>query len=100
LLGYLAATIEFVRAFLQQHLPLIKLVAPDGTYLLWLDCRAMELNDKELESFFVQQAGVGLSPGRMFGEQGSGFMRMNIAAPRSVVTEALERIARAERLRN
>jgi cystathionine beta-lyase len=99
LLDYLAATIEFVRVFLQQHLPLIKLIEPEGTYLLWLDCRAMELNDKQLESFFVQQAGVGLSPGRMFGEQGSGFMRMNIAAPLSVITEALEKIALAERLR-
>lgn len=99
LLDYLAATYQFVRTFLQQHLPLIKLIAPEGTYLLWLDCRAMGLNDKQLERFFVQQAGVGLSPGIIFGEQGSGFMRMNIAAPRSVIAEALEKIARAERLR-
>jgi cystathionine beta-lyase len=99
LLDYLEATYQFVRTFLQQHLPLIKLVAPEGTYLLWLDCRAMGLNDKQLKQFFVQQAGVGLSPGIIFGEQGSGFMRMNIAAPRSVIAEALEKIARAERLR-
>ena len=88
-----------VREFLQQHLPLIKLTASEGTYLLWLDCRPMGLDDKQLERFFVQQAGVGLIPGIIFGEQGSGFMRMNIAAPRSVIAEALEKIARAERLR-
>ena len=99
LLDYLEATYQFVRTFLQQHLPLIKLIAPEGTYLLWLDCRAMGLSDKQLKQFFVQQAGVGLSPGIIFGEQGSGFMRMNIAAPRSVIAEALEKIARAERLR-
>ncbi len=99
LLDYLEATYQFVRTFLQQHLPLIKLIVPEGTYLLWLDCRAMGLNDKQLKQFFVQQAGVGLSPGIIFGEQGSGFMRMNIAAPRSVIAEALEKIARAERSR-
>ena len=57
------------------------------------------VDDKQLERFFVQQAGVGLIPRIIFGEQGSGFMRMNIAAPRSVIAEALEKIARAERLR-
>jgi cystathionine beta-lyase len=99
LIAYLAATYEFVHTFLRQHMPLIKLTKSEGTYLLWLDCRAMGLNDQQLKQFFVQQAGVGLSPGIIFGEQGSGFMRMNIAAPRSVITEALEKIASAERSR-
>ncbi|HTN93241.1 MAG TPA: PatB family C-S lyase [Gallionella sp.] len=99
LLSYLAATYRFVREFLQQHLPLIKLAEPEGTYLLWLDCRAMGLDDDQLKQFFIQQARVGLSPGIAFGEPGSGCMRMNIAAPRSVIAEALERIARAERSR-
>jgi cysteine-S-conjugate beta-lyase len=99
LLEYLGETCLFVLTFLQQHLPLIKPIAPEGTYLLWLDCRAMNLNDKQLEHFFVRQAGVGLNPGIIFGEQGSGFMRMNIAAPRIVIAEALEKIASAERMR-
>jgi len=99
LLDYIEANYQFVRIFLQQHLPLIKLTEPEGTYLLWLDCRAMGLNDEQLKQFFVRQAGVGLSPGIIFGEQGSGFMRMNIAAPRSVIAEALEKIAKAEKLR-
>jgi cystathionine beta-lyase len=99
LLDYLDATLRFVRVYLQQHFPLIKLIEPEGTYLLWLDCRAMGLNDEQLKQFFVRQAGVGLSPGIIFGEQGSGFMRVNIAAPRSVIAEALEKIARAEQLR-
>jgi cystathionine beta-lyase len=99
LLDYLDATLQLVRAYLQQHLPLIGLIEPEGTYLLWLDCRAMGLSDEQLKHFFVRQAGVGLSPGIIFGEQGSGFMRMNIATPRSVIVEALEKIARAEQLR-
>lgn len=95
LLDYLAATRDAVRDYLQQHLPQIKLIEPEGTYLLWLDCRAMGLNDKQLQDFFVQQAGVGMSPGTLFGAQGSGFMRMNIGAPRSVILQALEQIASA-----
>ena len=96
LLVYLVATRDFVSDFIRQHLPHIKLIEAEGTYLLWLDCRAMEMSDKQLKQFFVQEAGVGLSPGKIFGEQGSGFMRMNIAAPRSVIVKALENIARAE----
>jgi cysteine-S-conjugate beta-lyase len=95
LMVYLASTRDLVREFLTKNLPQIKLIEPEGTYLLWLDCREMGLNDAQLKQFFVQQAGVGLSPGILFGESGSGFMRMNIGAPRSVIVEALERIARA-----
>jgi len=96
LLVYLAATRDFVSDFIRQHLPRIKLIEAEGTYLLWLDCHAMEVSDKQLKQFFVHEAGVGLSPGKIFGEQGSGFMRMNIAAPRSVIAEALEKIVSAE----
>jgi cystathionine beta-lyase len=94
LLKYLADTRRFVRGFLQQNLPRIKMIESEGTYLLWLDCREMNLNDLQLKRFFVEQAGVGLSPGVLFGEQGSGFMRLNIAAPRSIIVQALEQIAR------
>jgi len=95
LLEYLAGTRDLVREFLHRHLPQIEMVEPEGTYLLWLDCRAMGLSDKQLKDFFILEAGLGLSPGTMFGAQGSGFMRMNIGAPRSVILQALENIARA-----
>jgi cystathionine beta-lyase len=97
LMRYLAGTCDMVRDYLQQHLPQIKMIEPEGTYLLWLDCREMGLNDKQLKDFFVQKAGVGLSPGAMFGTEGSGYMRMNIGAPRSVIMQALENIAAALR---
>lgn len=99
LLVYLDATKELVRVFLERNLPKIKLVEPEGTYLLWLDCRAMNLSDEQLKQFFAQDARVGLSPGVLFGAEGSGFMRMNIGAPRAVISEALERIARAYKAR-
>jgi cystathionine beta-lyase len=92
LLVYLQETRDFVRDYLACHLPDIHLIAPEGTYLLWLDCRALGMNDEELQRFFVQEAGVGLSPGTVFGMDGSGFMRMNIGTPRRIVATALERI--------
>ncbi|MBI1174763.1 MAG: putative C-S lyase [Sideroxydans sp.] len=100
LLGYLRDTRDFAAVFLAEQAPQLRLVAPEGTYLLWLDCRALGMGDAELRDFFVQQAKLGLSPGALFGEGGSGFMRLNIGAPRSVVAEALQRIAAALRERD
>jgi cystathionine beta-lyase len=95
LLSYLQQTRDFVLAYVSAHLPGVCAIVPEGTYLLWLDCRELGMDDAALKQFFIQQAGVGLSPGRLFGEAGSGFMRMNIAAPRSLLTTALQRIANA-----
>lgn len=95
LLVYLKQTRDFVADYLIARLPKISLIAPQGTYLLWLDCRALGMNDAELNRFFVHEAGVGLSPGILFGEAGSGFMRMNIGAPRQVITNALDSIVNA-----
>lgn len=93
LLGYLQQTRDFVIAYVSEHLPRVHAIVPEGTYLIWLDCRELGLDDAALKQFFIQQAGVGLSPGKLFGEAGSGFMRMNIAAPRSLITTALQRMA-------
>ncbi|MDO9151201.1 MAG: PatB family C-S lyase [Methylotenera sp.] len=95
LLGYLQQTRDFVLAYVSEHLPRVHAVVPEGTYLIWLDCRELGLDDAALKQFFIQQAGVGLSPGRLFGEAGSGFMRMNIAAPRLLITTALQSMAGA-----
>lgn len=95
LMSYLEATRDGVRQFLQDRLPQIRLVEPEGTYLLWLDCRSLGMTDKQLGDFFVREVGLGLSPGSLFGEGGSGFMRMNIGTPRKRVIAALEQIARA-----
>jgi cystathionine beta-lyase len=100
LLVYLQETRDFVRDYLDSHLPGIHLIEPEGTYLLWLDCRALGMNDEALQRFFVQEAGVGLSPGTVFGMGGSGFMRMNIGTPRRIVATALERIKCALEARN
>jgi cystathionine beta-lyase len=95
LLAYLTETRDYVGDYLAQHMPQIKLIAPEGTFLLWLDCRELGLNDSELRRFFIHQAKVGMNPGTVFGEGGSGFMRMNIGTSRKLVAEALERIKQA-----
>ncbi len=95
LLIYLRDNRDFVRDYLTKNLPNIRLIQSQGTYLLWLDCRDLGLNDAQLKDFFVQQAKVGLNPGESFGLGGSGFMRLNIAAPRAVIAEALTRISNA-----
>lgn len=97
LMVYLAGNRDFVRDYLARRLPAIRLIEPEGTYLLWLDCRELKMSDEALREFFVVQARVGMNPGTAFGQGGSGFMRLNIASPRSVIAEALERIAQAFR---
>lgn len=92
---YLRNTRNVVESYLAEHLPEIKTIPAEGTYLLWLDCRAMNLSDAELKHFFIHQAGVGLNPGVQFGQEGSGFMRLNIGAPRKTVLGILERIKQA-----
>ena len=92
---YLYENIRFTREFLLKNLPQVKLVEPEGTYLLWLDFRGLGLNGARLERLIVEQAGLWLDSGAIFGHAGEGFQRINIACPRAVLAEALERIVRA-----
>lgn len=95
LLQYLAGNLALVREFVRDRLPGIRLVEPEGTYLVWLDCSGLGLDDKALDELIVHKAKLWLDAGTMFGECGSGFQRINIACPRSIVQEALLRIEKA-----
>ncbi len=92
LMTYLQKTCDEAISFISTHLPRINVVRPQGTYLLWLDCRKLILGDEALNLFFVQEVQLGLSSGAMFGRGGEGFMRMNIATPRANVMAALMRL--------
>lgn len=98
LMLYLRDTRDAVMGYLAENIPAIRAVAPEGTYLLWLDCRELRMSDAQLQAFFVQQCRIGMNPGHIFGSGGSGFMRLNLASPRAVVMEALARVAAALQL--
>ena len=76
-------------------MPHITMVKPEGTYLVWLDCRGLGLNPKDLKVFFYEEAKLGLSSGVGFGKEGAGFMRINLATPRPTVEEAVTRLRAA-----
>ncbi len=95
LMDYLTGNVETLENFVSENLPKIKVIHPESTFLVWLDCTEMGLNDKELNEFFLHKAKVGLNPGAMFGPGGEGFMRINIGCPRVTLLQGLEQIKRA-----
>ncbi|WP_276356674.1 MalY/PatB family protein [Cohnella caldifontis] len=94
-LAYIKGNAEYLRDFLTRRIPRLSMVMPEGTYMAWIDCRPLGLAPDELKAFMVSKAKVALNEGKGFGEEGAGFMRMNLAAPRSVLEEALAKIEAA-----
>ena len=95
MLAYIEANIEFVESYCATHIPAIKPWRPQASFLVWLDCRALGLNHSQLNDLFVKRARLALNDGEMFGQGGEGFMRLNIATPRAILKEALERLRKA-----
>jgi cystathionine beta-lyase len=93
--AYLEGNLSFLRDFLREKLPGVRLAEPEGTYLIWLDFRALGLPAAALDEMIVQKAGLWLDGGTMFGEEGAGFQRVNIACPRETLRQALERLESA-----
>lgn len=89
---YLEGNLHYVRGFLKENLPKLRLIEPEGTYLLWLDFRQLQLTDRELDRMITEQAKLWLDAGMMFGPEGSGFQRMNIACPRETLVKALQQL--------
>jgi cystathionine beta-lyase len=94
-LTYLQANLEFLESYVAEHIPQMSVVRPEGTYLVWLDCRALGLDKVALKRLMMDEARVYLDDGYIFGPEGEGFERMNIACPRSILAEALGRIRHA-----
>lgn len=90
--AYLLENLNFLRAYLQEKLPQIHLVEPEGTYLVWLDCSELGISGKELDQFIVEKAGLWLDGGAMFGPSGADFQRVNIACPRATLELALDKL--------
>ncbi|AEJ43867.1 aminotransferase class I and II [Alicyclobacillus acidocaldarius subsp. acidocaldarius Tc-4-1] len=92
LLEYLKASLGEMERTFEQELPDIRMIRPEGTYMVWLDFRALGMSDEELDRFLREEARLGLNEGHIFGSQGSGFQRMNIACPRSLLRQALQQL--------
>ena len=96
LLAYLQSNIDFVDGYLKGSMPKIKAMRPQASYLVFLDCRELGFATQEaLDDFFVDRAGLALNSGRLFGVEGTGFMRMNIATPKVVLQQALHQLEKA-----
>ena len=93
---YIQENLEFLKTFLQENLPEIKVIEPEGTYLVWLDFRRLGLEEKELEYRILHKAGLWLDSGAIFGKAGEGFERINLATSRAILKEALERLLRVK----
>jgi len=94
-LSYLQGNLDFLEDYIAKNIPQIKVVRPEGTYLVWLDCRGLGLDQAARKHLMEDEARVYLEQGEVFGPEGAGFELMNIACPRSIVEEALARVKRA-----
>lgn len=92
---YIAENLEYVKNFLRDNLPQVKLVEPEGTYLLWLDFRELNLTEEELEDLIINKAKLWLDGGTMFGTEGVGFQRINIACSQKILIQAFTQLKEA-----
>lgn len=92
---YIEANIEFAQHYIEEKLPDVNMIENEGTYLIWLDFRKTGLTVTELEDVIINKAKLWLDSGKIFGESGRGFQRINVACPRTVLKEALDRIKEA-----
>lgn len=95
MLAYVEGNIRAVEEYCERNLPGIRALRPDASFLVWLDCRGLGMSHAGLIDLFVNKARVALNDGAMFGEGGSGLMRLNVGAPRASVVAVLDRIASA-----
>lgn len=95
MLSYVKGNIEFVDKWTRGHIPSVRVVRPQASFLVWLDCRKLGLSHDGLIDLFVNKAKLGLNDGAMFGAEGSGFMRLNVGCPRSILEKALDSLEKA-----
>lgn len=95
LIRYIEGNVNFIMDYCARHLPAIRPLRPQASFLVWLDCRGLNLTHEALIDVFVNKARLALNDGAMFGPGGEGFMRLNVGSPRSLLQEAMERLRHA-----
>jgi cystathionine beta-lyase len=96
-MAYIEGNLDFLQHYVDAHIPGIRVIRPEGTYLVWLDCRGLGLDNLALNRLMMEKARIFCDEGFIFGPEGDGFERLNIACPRSILEDALQRIRRAVR---
>lgn len=95
LITYLEGNVLYIESFIKDHLPEVKVMRPESTYLVWLDARNLKKSDDEIKSLLLNKGKLALEPGSKFGENGAGFLRMNFACPRETLADGLNRLVAA-----
>ncbi|MBA2871520.1 cystathionine beta-lyase [Anoxybacillus calidus] len=95
LLKYIEGNVELTCSFIEKHLSKLKVMKPEATYLVWIDCRKLQKSDQELKQLLLQKGRIAVEPGNKFGEDGNGFIRLNVACTRETLQEALKRLVAA-----
>ncbi|MBE6293734.1 MAG: pyridoxal phosphate-dependent aminotransferase [Bacteroidales bacterium] len=95
MLAYVEGNIDFMHDFIKKNMPKLDIIRPQASYLVFIDARGLQMPQEELVDFFARKAKVGMNDGAMFGQEGRGFMRMNVGCPRSVLCKALTQIKTA-----
>ena len=94
-IAYIKGNVDFTENYLREHIPAVKMIRPQASYLIFLDCRGLGLNQESLNRLFVERAHLALNDGTTFGKEGEGFMRLNVACPRATLEQALKQLERA-----
>lgn len=95
MLAYVEDNVRFVEDYCRERIPGVRPIRPQASFLVWLNCRGLELKHDKLLELFIDKAHLALNDGEMFGPGGEGFMRLNVGTPRSVLRQALEQLAEA-----
>ena len=90
--AYLRENLDYLRSFLAEHIPEIRLVEPDGTYFAWLDCSGLGLSQRQLDDLIVNRAKLWLDAGHIFGGNAGQFQRVVLACPRATLKQALHQL--------
>ena len=97
MLDYVEGNVRFVEEFLAKNIPAIRPLRPQASFLIWLDCRGLGLDQTELKNLFTNKARLALNDGVAFGKEGSGYMRLNVGCPRALLSRAMDQLASAVR---
>jgi cysteine-S-conjugate beta-lyase len=95
LLRYLQENIDYLCSYIETNLPKLRVIRPEATYLVWIDCRQLDVTEQQLKQLLLEKGKIAVEFGSKFGEEGRGFIRMNIACPRKTLEDALFRLSAA-----